>query len=146
MKRLAFVGLTVLLAGALLPPVGRAQPVTETLSFSEECLDLDTGTIEDACYDVLEDQEWDLLVTYNSERAVHAVVFQNRVNDLEIAHLENTAFEDVTSDDVDSASFTKDVVDEAFAAKQSGSTDADLAMLLKSKGYATVNDFQRATD
>jgi len=113
MKRLVSLAWTALLGSSILfPATATAEVVTQTLAFEAECLDLEGGTIQNSCLDPSSDPaSWDILVAYHADRTFHAVIFQNQVNDVEIAYLENTTFEAVTAADIASATFTKDVLD-----------------------------------
>ncbi len=88
-----------------------ANPIVPyTLTFEREGLDLDTGTIVPIdSWTPAEDSanpQPDLVLSYNSERAVCAVVFHNRMNGVEIAFLDGVAFNLVNSGDLAGLSFT----------------------------------------
>ena len=116
MKRIISVTLTAFLISVFVAATATAQTMTQRLAFEQECLDLDTDTVEeDSCRDPSSDESsWDILVAYHADRAVRAVFFQNPLNEVEIAHLENTSFVEVTAADIAGAPFTRDVVDQPF--------------------------------
>ena len=95
-----------------------AETTDVTLQFDKERLDLDTGEIVESL-DLPspgESDAWDLGVARNSNRDAKAVILQNRSNEVEIAHLPGRTFAEVTSDDIEAASFTTEPVDESFGA------------------------------
>ena len=116
MKRILFAALTALLVSVFVPLRATAQTMTRTLAFEEECLDLDTDTVdEDSCRDSSSDESsWDILVGYHADRSVRAVIFQNHSKEVEIAHLENATFDEVTAADIAGAPFTRDPIDQPF--------------------------------
>ena len=113
MKRIILAASTVLLILVFASVGANAQTMTQTLTFEQQCLDLDADTVEeDSCRDPSSDESsWDILVAYHADRTVHAVIFQNFRNEVEIAHLENATFEEVTAADIAGASFTTDAID-----------------------------------
>lgn len=93
---------------------GSGEVTSVTLAFETDFLDLDTGTIVEGEIGP-PTTPWDVKAPYNSNGTVHARIFQNRVNSVEVAFLDKT-FTEVTSCDVAAATFTTDLVDEPFAA------------------------------
>jgi len=114
--------LLLLAAGVLVMPrpALASAIVPVTLGFESEGLDLDTGAIVPV--ELLArprarkpaDPQWDLLLTYNSGRAVRAVVSHNRMNGVQIAFLDGVAFNLVDSGDLATLSFTTARVDKSF--------------------------------
>ncbi|MHC4789514.1 MAG: FG-GAP repeat protein, partial [Planctomycetota bacterium] len=96
-----------------------ANPIVPvTLAFEREGVDLDTGT-------VVPIEPWtlvadptnpqpDLVLACNSDRAVRAVVFHNRMNGVQIAFVDGVPFNLVGSADLAGLSFTAAVIDEPF--------------------------------
>jgi hypothetical protein len=92
---------------------------TQTLSFEDQCLDLDTGTVhgtaEESCMDVVGDQTpWDIQIAYHADREVHGVVVLNLDGALEIAYLEGVNFDSVTADAIAGAPFVTEDSDRSF--------------------------------
>jgi hypothetical protein len=89
-----------------------------TLEFESEGLDLDTGTVVPIEPWTLvadpADPQPDLVLACNAERAARAVVFHNRMNEVEIAFLDGVPFNLVDSTDLAGLSFTAAVIDEPF--------------------------------
>ena len=105
------VGLLTLLVFMVSMPA-QAQPVTQTLAFESECLDLDAANLVQDCE--TPEGVWDVIATYHAHRDVHAVVIQNQGNEIEIAVLDGAAFSDVTSDDATGVTFSTERIDWAF--------------------------------
>jgi hypothetical protein len=93
------------------PPAEVVTPYT--MQFEEEQLNLDTG-VKTACG--LGGPSCpagvDFNIAYNSQRPVHAVVFQH--SGLQIAHLRGASFGAVHAADTVSAGFTTSLIDEPF--------------------------------
>ena len=104
-------------AGALVtaPPTLANPIVPFTLAFEREGLDLDTGTIvpiEPRTFAMEPaDPQADLVLAYNSERAVRAVVFHNRMNGVKIAFLNGVVFNLVDSTDLAGLSSSAAAID-----------------------------------
>jgi len=115
MKKIMSVALATLLLSVFVPITATAEATTQTLTFEDECMDLDTGIVENSCQDPSSDEpSWDVLVAHNTDRSVHSAIFPNARSNVEISHLVNKTFEQVTVDDIASASFMKDAIDEPF--------------------------------
>ena len=110
---LAAVGALVMSRPALANPI-----VPVTLDYEHEGLDLDTGTIVPIDFPLFPvdpaNPQPDLVLAYNSERAVCTVVFHNRMNGVEIAFLDGVAFNMVDSADLVGLRFTAAVIDDPF--------------------------------
>jgi hypothetical protein len=92
--------------------------ISVTLQFESEGIDLDTGTVVPVePWTVAEDlanPQPDMVLAYNSEREVRAVVFHNRTSGVEIAFLDGVPFNLVDSADLAGLSFSAETVDEPF--------------------------------
>ena len=117
MKRLVSLAWTAILglSSILFSATATAEVVTQTVAFEAECLDLDTGAVDDSCLDPSsEASNWDVLIAYHADRTVHAVVLQNQLNNVEIAHVQNRAFNEGMLEDIAGATFTQNVIDQPF--------------------------------
>jgi hypothetical protein len=74
---------------------------------------------------------WDFYFANNGSRPVHAVLFQNGGNSVEIAHLLGRTFDSVTEADVATATFTTGLVDEPFDATRVVLVRTDLGAVYK---------------
>ncbi|MDP2321105.1 MAG: hypothetical protein Q8O42_17405 [Acidobacteriota bacterium] len=85
-----------------------------TMTFEDECFDLETGAIVQDDFVGCPGADWDFKFAYNSGQVPHAVIFQNRSQVVQIAY-SGEAFDDVTGADVAGLSFTSSLVDVAFS-------------------------------
>lgn len=108
-------------------PVDEPEPIVEEVStrmrlaYEMETLDLDSGTIaEDDMHGPGNGNAggWDVKIAYNSVSAVHAVVFQNQQEGVQIAHVTGLAFADVDAAVAASAAFTTNLVGDSFDAQR----------------------------
>ncbi len=96
-----------------LPPQGPISRVT--LGFYDH-INLETGEIF-TLNDVAEAGkpiEYTLMAVYVKDRPIHSLILQNRDRSMEIAHITDTSFAYVGTEDVLKASFTYAPVDESF--------------------------------
>ncbi len=104
-------------------PVTANSIIPYTLEFEVDGLDLDSGVIFPVDTEPAESgspaSQIDLVMASNSERVVHAVVFHNRMNGVEIAFLDGVAFNLVDSGDLAELSFTTAVIDMPFETEDS---------------------------
>ena len=111
-----------------------ADPTSVTLDFETACLDLDAGVVETACQVAAitaEEPTWDVLVAYDADRTVKAVLVQNRANAVEVAHLEGATFATTGPDAVAGATFTAELVDVAFGSDRVILVETDLGAVFK---------------
>jgi hypothetical protein len=114
-------------AGVLLtaqPASAKSLPVTPfTLVYEREGLDLDTGMIvpvePDGVVSDPSSPQPDFVVTYNAERPTCAVISQNQQNNVEIAFLDNVAFNLVDPSDLAGLNFSTGLIDEPFETRDS---------------------------
>ncbi len=90
--------------------------VSQQLDFESQYFNLDSGEVSESDFMMFEPEDagWDFQVVYNSDRSYHSVLFQNQSTGVEIAHLADHDFEDTTACDVESATFTTDLIDVSF--------------------------------
>jgi hypothetical protein len=81
-----------------------SEPDAYTLRFTRDRPDLDTGEMP----------EWDLYVHFNTSQDPQAVIRQNQATGVEIAHLPGVTLDDLTEEDVASATFGTALVADSF--------------------------------
>jgi len=86
-----------------------------TVRFGRERPDLDTGDITTCPFSICStDEAWDLYAYYSSSTDPDTQIRQNQTNNVEIAHLPGVSLASLTEADYAGASFTTDLVSDAF--------------------------------
>ena len=116
-------------------------PMVVTLAFESQLLDLDTGTVIDSA-DSDPTAGTDVLCAYNANRPVHAVVMSPTGQPVELAFLQGTPFDSVTSESVSGVNFSSQPVDLPFTASDTVIVRTDSGALFKlgnaSEGVGSV--------
>ncbi len=88
-----------------------------TIQFGRERPDLDTGDITTCPFSICStDEAWDLYAYYSSTTNPDTQIRQNQKASVEIAHLPGVSLQDLTQADYEGATFTTDLVPDAFDA------------------------------
>jgi hypothetical protein len=106
-----------LVAGDLPGTTVHCGPVKRVQIPYETAVDLDMGLVVPCvqpCGPFDLQNEWDLVVAYNSQNPVHGVVFHNQQSGTEIAHLTGRTFDSVAEADIAQAQFSTDLMGESF--------------------------------
>jgi hypothetical protein len=96
-----------------------AAPVSYTVQFTRQRPDLDTGEVVVCPFGVCASQEaWDFWVENNIQTQPRSHIRQNQTTGVEIAHLPGVTLDVLTEEDLASASFTTNKVDEPFSSSR----------------------------
>jgi hypothetical protein len=144
----AWLGLALLLGGA---PAWAGPVVTTALAFESEGIDLDSGTVVETDWLAVDEAGTDLWFGYHADRTPHAVAMINVPAGVEIAYLEQPAFDAVTWSDVPSLAFALEAIDQPFAASHTLVVRTDAGAIFKignalESESVVVFDYQELTE